>query len=194
MSCLCGNHRNQTIWKHEGILSQDCGGSGRDEAGSSYAVAAARPWDTRRLIRAPLITTPPWFISEALPQLSQRCASCSVVTSPLWTSSLPRCGWQIHAHTRGLIAVSVDVWKCEQIKSRSCPWVPLQDVLVWPFWSWVLSPRIRFESFWFSLSVRDQSCLSGPWLHAGHQSRWKAKRVEQYGNCLMLTLLFVSFF
>lgn len=138
IGCLCGNHRNQTIWKHEGFPSQDCGGfsEGEGRGGSPHVMAVGFQPDTRRLIRASLIATPLWSISEALPQLSQRRASCSPMTSPLWTSTLPTVGLTNPTHTR------LRVFMCGRIEGR---WVKRGAHMLcvmsrgYPFGSWMLS-------------------------------------------------------
>lgn len=67
--CLCGNHRNKTVWKHDFISFF----SGR---GLLRGVAITFPPGARHLIRGSLTATPLWFIAEAQAQLSP-------MTSPL---------------------------------------------------------------------------------------------------------------
>lgn len=63
--------------------------------------------DTRRLIRASLIATPPWFISEALAQLIQWCASCQPNDLTSLDVNPPPCGGQQCIHALALLLLMV---------------------------------------------------------------------------------------
>lgn len=80
-----------------------------EEGGAGFILrsSACPSADTRRLIRASLIATPPWFISEALAQLIHWCASCQPNDLTSLDVNPPPCGGQQCIHALALLLLMV---------------------------------------------------------------------------------------
>lgn len=117
-----------------------------EEGGAGFILrsSACPSADTRRLIRASLIATPPWFISEALAQLIHWCASCQPNDLTSLDVNPPPCGGQqcIHALALLLLMVFMSLQMNRKVKKSTHTHTAVlqRHVRVLLLWRWDVFP------------------------------------------------------